>query len=89
MGEEVLTALSPSQQVVKIVRDETGQDPGQPPVAAALRQRAADRHHDRRAAGLGQDHLAPASWRAGCRRTGTRPHDGFGGRLPSGGARSS
>ena len=56
MGEEVLTALSPSQQVVKIVHDELIKILGQPRVEAAVRQRAAQRLHDRRPAGLGQDH---------------------------------
>ena len=56
MGEEVLTALSPTQQVVKIVNDELVQHPGQPPVQAAVCQRAADGYLDRRIAGIGQDH---------------------------------
>ena len=43
MGEEVLTALSPSQQVIKIVRDELIKMLGQPSGQAALRQRAAQR----------------------------------------------
>ena len=56
MGEEVLTALSPAQQVIKIVHEELVSDPGQPPVQAALRQRAAHGHPDRGPARLGQDH---------------------------------
>ena len=52
MGEEVLTALSPGQQVIKIVHDELVKILGTPPVEAALCQRAAQRHHDRRPAGL-------------------------------------
>ena len=57
MGEEVLTALSPSQQVIKIVRDELIKSSGQPRIQTALRQRAAQRPADRRPARLRQNHL--------------------------------
>ena len=70
MGEEVLTALSPTQQVVKIVRDEMVKMLGHASGPAADRQRAAQRIHDRRPAGLRQDHLYRQSSRAGSRRTG-------------------
>ena len=43
MGEEVLTALSPTQQVVKIVRDEMVKMLGQHQAKPADRQRAAQR----------------------------------------------
>ena len=44
MGEEVLTALSPSQQVVKIVRDELIKILGSHQSKLRYRQRAAQRH---------------------------------------------
>ena len=63
------------------------QDPGQPRIEAALCQRTAQRVPDRGLAGFGQDDLD--------RKTGAlafeeRPHadGGFGGRVPSGGARA-
>ena len=38
MGQEVLTSLSPGQQVVKIVHDELVRDPRHSPGEAAVRQ---------------------------------------------------
>ncbi len=86
MGEEVLTALSPSQQVVKIVHDELIKILGShesklrfanepPSVFLIVGCRAPARPPP------------PANWRAGCRRTATAD-GGFGGRLPSGRARA-
>ena len=71
MGEEVLNALSPSQQVVKIVHEELIKILGSH--ESKLRYATSpQRIHDRRAAGLRQDHLHGQAGR-GCRRTATRP----------------
>ncbi len=71
MGEEVLTALSPSQQVIKIVHEELIKILGSHESQAALRQRAAQRFPDRGAAGLGQDHLHRQAGALAVARTGT------------------
>jgi signal recognition particle subunit SRP54 len=54
VGSEVLTALSPSEQVVKIVRDELVALLGKDTIQ--LRLQAAHRHFDGRVAGLRQNH---------------------------------
>ena len=55
LGAEVLTALSPTEQVVKIVKDEVDGDPRLNRVEGALLLHAADGLHDRRPAGFRQD----------------------------------
>ena len=49
-----------------------GQDAGHASGQAPHGQRAAQRHHDRRPAGLRQNDIHRQSWRAGCRRTAAR-----------------
>ena len=53
MGSDVLTALSPAQQVVKIVRDEMVKMLGTHQAKLRTGERASERHDDRRAAGVG------------------------------------
>ena len=57
LGAEVSQALNPAQQVVKIVQEELVAILGGQTRTISLRQAAADRHHARRPAGLGQDDL--------------------------------
>ena len=57
LGAEVSQALNPAQQVVKIVQEELVAILGGQTRTHPLRQAAADRHHARRPAGLGQDDL--------------------------------
>jgi signal recognition particle subunit SRP54 len=87
MGEEVLRAFALPAGHQDRSRG-ADQDPRQPRIEAALRQRAAQRFPDRRAAGLRQDHLHR---QAGALAFAQRPppHAGLGGRLPSGGARAA
>ena len=57
MGEEVLTALSPTQQVVKIVRDEMVKMLGKHQSKLRTANEPPTVYHDRRPAGLRQNHL--------------------------------
>ena len=87
MGEEVLTALSPSQQVIKIVRDELVKILGshesklrfanEPPSVIMI--------VGLQGSGKTTSTGKLARWLS---KNGHRPHDGLGGRLPSGGARA-
>ncbi len=56
MGEEVLSALSPTQQVVKIVRDELIKTLGTHQSKLRMANEPPTRHHDRGIARLGQNH---------------------------------
>ena len=85
MGEEVLTALSPRQQVVKIVRDELIKMLGSAPGQAAVCERAAERRDDCRPAGFGQDDEHRQAGAVADERR-QQAATGLGGRLPSGGA---
>ena len=87
MGEEVLTALSPSQQVVKIVHEELIKILGshesklrfanEPPSVFLI--------VGLQGSGKTTSTGKLARWLS---KNGHRPHDGLGGRLPSGGARA-
>ena len=87
VGQEVLTALSPGEQVIKIVRDELVDDPRQRHGAHEVRLAAADGRADGRAARFRQDHHFRQAgelvqeWR-------TSSAAGLGRRLPSRGARA-
>ena len=88
LGQEVMTALSPAEQVVKIVRDELIEILGttrpsfkfasQPPTVVLM-------------AGLQGSGKTTTSGKLAnwLKKGGHRPHAGFGGRLSSGGARAA
>jgi signal recognition particle subunit SRP54 len=57
MGEEVLSSLSPTQQVVKIVRDELTRILGSHQSKLRFANEPPQRHPDCRIAGIGQNHL--------------------------------
>ncbi len=88
MGEEVLTALSPSQQVIKIVHEELIKILGshesklrfanEPPSVFLI--------VGLQGSGKTTSTGKLARWLS---QNGHRPHDGLGGRLPSGGARAA
>ena len=71
MGEEVLTALSPAQQVVKIVRDEMVKMLGSHQSKLRFANEPPTRHDDRRACRAPVRPPAPESWPAGLRKKGT------------------
>ena len=73
VGQEVLTALSPTEQVIKIVRDELILLLGKDTARFQFASRAADRHPHGWPAGLGQDDHPPASLPPGCKRVATGP----------------
>ena len=58
VGEAVIKSVKPGQQVIKIVHDALVDMLGgdAPPEPLRDRRRAAERHHDGRPAGLGQNH---------------------------------
>ena len=67
MGQDVLRSLSPSQQVVKIVRDEMVALFGDAEGGLTRDQQAAARRPAARPAGRGQDDDGRGSWRSGWR----------------------
>ena len=81
VGQQVMTALSPTEQVIKIVRDELVALLGKDTARFNFASRAAHRHPDGRPAGLGQNHhLRQAGSVA---QKGRPPPDaGLGRRLP-------
>ena len=88
VGTEVLTALSPSEQVVKIVRDELVALLGKDTARFNFASQAADGDFDGRAAGLGQNHDLRQAGRVA--QEGWSPaHAGFGRRLPARRARAA
>ena len=88
MGEEVLAALSPSQQVIKIVKEELIKILGSHESKLRFANEPPSVLHDRRPAGIRQDHL---DRQAGALAFAERPPPdaGLGGRLPSGRARAA
>ncbi len=88
MGEDVLTALSPAQQVVKIVRDELIKTLGSHQSKLRMANEPPIDHPDRRAARLGQDH-DDGQIVALAFEERPQPADGFGGRLPPGRAEAA
>ncbi len=71
VGTEVMTALSPTEQVIKVVRDELIELLGEGHGAVQVCVAAADRDPDGGAAGLRQDDHQPGSWRRGLKRAVT------------------
>ena len=71
MGQEVLTALSPSQQVIKIVRDELVKILGSHESKLRFANEPPSVYHDRRPAGLRQDDLHRQAGALAVARTAT------------------
>ena len=88
MGQEVLTALSPAQQVVKIVRDEMVKMLGTHQAKLRMANEPPSVIHDRRPAGLRQNHFHGQA-RALAIEERQLADDGFGRRLPSCGAQAA
>ena len=80
VGSEVLTALSPSEQVVKIVRDELVALLGKDTARFNFASQAADDHSHGRIARLRQDHHFRQARRL-AQKGRSPPHAGFGRRL--------
>ena len=83
MGEEVLTALSPTQQVVKIVRDELIKMLGSHQSKLRMANEPPTVHPDRRPARLGQNHHHRQAGALALEKR-AQSDDGLGGRLSPG-----
>ena len=81
MGQEVLTALSPTQQVIKIVRDELVKMLGTHQAKLRMANEPPSVYHDRRPARLRQNHLHREARPLALEKR-QLADDGVGGRLP-------
>ncbi len=73
VGEDVLKALTPAQQVISIVNEELIKVLGSERVPLANRIASANDHHARRTSGLGQDDTRRQACQPSRRRKGASP----------------